>query len=251
MEPLTRLSQMDARWYEAETARFIQPDQYNIANLVLPPGAQSELLRYIGKSQSDLLRDPAQQMQYGYVSRNPFVWIDPLGLCGTSKEEINIYTDPYFSDPNLQNDIYHYDMSEQDAVKLSIGAALDIPQSELENIEIKEDSLTVNVVSAVASLFGQPVDAVTTSGTIHLNTSDTLNADNFYSLDNLGFATHEVHHVQNQWGEEDMSVLDYLTASDPENGEDSWYGNNQYEIEAETIGTHYGVVGTNLAEELM
>lgn len=81
MEPLTGLSQMDARWYEAETARFIQPDQYNMANLMLPPGAQSELLRYIGRSQSDLLRDPAQQMRYGYSGGNPLTWADPLGLC--------------------------------------------------------------------------------------------------------------------------------------------------------------------------
>lgn len=51
---------MDARWYEAEKARFIQPDQYNMANLMLPPGAQSELLQSIGRNQSDLLRDPAQ-----------------------------------------------------------------------------------------------------------------------------------------------------------------------------------------------
>lgn len=79
-EPLTGLALMDARWYDAQKARFLQPDQYNHANLMLPKGAQSELMRYIGRSQSDLLRDPAQQMRYGYVSGNPLRWVDPLGL---------------------------------------------------------------------------------------------------------------------------------------------------------------------------
>lgn len=71
---------MDARWYDARKGRFIQSDQYNHANLILPKGAQSELLRYIGRSQADLLRDPAQQMRYGYVSGNALRWVDPLGL---------------------------------------------------------------------------------------------------------------------------------------------------------------------------
>jgi len=95
MEPLTGLSQMDARWYEAETARFIQPDQYNMANLMLPPGAQSELLRYIGRSQSDLLREPAQQMRYGYTIGNPLRWTDPLGLRNMGQPrvpDLDLYT---------------------------------------------------------------------------------------------------------------------------------------------------------------
>jgi RHS repeat-associated protein len=79
-EPLTGLAQMDARWYDAQKGRFIQADQYNHANLMLPKGAQSELMRFIGRSQSDLLRDPAQQMRYGYVSGNALAWVDPLGL---------------------------------------------------------------------------------------------------------------------------------------------------------------------------
>ncbi|MBU2863264.1 hypothetical protein KO489_05370 [Reinekea forsetii] len=72
---------MDARWYNPKVGRFIQPDQYNHVNLMLPKGAQSELMRYIGRSQSDLLKDPAQQMRYGYVSGNALRWVDPLGLC--------------------------------------------------------------------------------------------------------------------------------------------------------------------------
>ena len=80
-EPLTGLANMDARWYDAQQGRFIQGDQHNHANLMLPAGAQSELMRYIGRSQSDLLRDPAQQMRYGYVSGNALRWVDPVGLC--------------------------------------------------------------------------------------------------------------------------------------------------------------------------
>ncbi|MDN3649177.1 M15 family metallopeptidase [Reinekea marina] len=72
---------MDARWYNPTVGRFIQPDQYNLVNLMLPNGAQSELMRYIGRTQSDLLKDPAQQMRYGYVSGNALRWVDPLGLC--------------------------------------------------------------------------------------------------------------------------------------------------------------------------
>ncbi len=79
-EPLTGLANMDARWYDAQKGRFIQGDQYNHANLMLPAGALSELMRYIGRSQNDLLRDPAQQMRYGYVSGNALAWVDPLGL---------------------------------------------------------------------------------------------------------------------------------------------------------------------------
>ena len=79
-ETLTGLTHMDARWYDPSKGRFIQPDQYNHANLMLPKGAQSELMRYIGRSQGDLLRDPAQQMRYGYVSGNALRWVDPTGL---------------------------------------------------------------------------------------------------------------------------------------------------------------------------
>jgi len=37
-------------------------------------------LRFIGRSQTDLLIDPAQQMRYGYVSGNLLRWVDPLGF---------------------------------------------------------------------------------------------------------------------------------------------------------------------------
>ncbi|MDN3649147.1 RHS repeat-associated core domain-containing protein [Reinekea marina] len=80
-ESISGLNQMDARWYNPKVGRFIQPDQYNHVNLMLPKGAQSELMRYIGRTQSDLLKDPAQQMRYGYVSGNALRWVDPLGLC--------------------------------------------------------------------------------------------------------------------------------------------------------------------------
>ncbi|MDN3649166.1 RHS repeat-associated core domain-containing protein [Reinekea marina] len=79
-ESISGFNHMDARWYNPKVGRFIQPDQYNHANLMLPKGAQSELMRYIGRTQSDLLKDPSQQMRYGYVSGNALRWVDPLGL---------------------------------------------------------------------------------------------------------------------------------------------------------------------------
>ncbi|MDN3649163.1 RHS repeat-associated core domain-containing protein [Reinekea marina] len=82
-ESISGFNHMDARWYNPKVGRFIQSDQYNHANLMLPKGAQSELMRYIGRSQGDLLKDPAQQMRYGYVSGNALRWVDPLGLCDT------------------------------------------------------------------------------------------------------------------------------------------------------------------------
>ncbi|MBU2863263.1 hypothetical protein KO489_05365 [Reinekea forsetii] len=80
-ESISGFNHMDARWYNPTVGRFIQPDQYNHVNLMLPKDAQSELMRYIGRTQSDLLKDPAQQMRYGYVSGNALRWVDPLGLC--------------------------------------------------------------------------------------------------------------------------------------------------------------------------
>ncbi|MDN3649149.1 RHS repeat-associated core domain-containing protein [Reinekea marina] len=82
-ESISGFNHMDARWYNPKVGRFIQPDQYNHVNLMLPKGAQSELMRYIGRTQSDLLKDPSQQMRYGYVSGNALRWVDPLGLCDT------------------------------------------------------------------------------------------------------------------------------------------------------------------------
>jgi len=39
-----------------------------------------ELMRFTGLDTAQLLRDPGQQMGYGYVSGNPVVWNDLLGL---------------------------------------------------------------------------------------------------------------------------------------------------------------------------
>ncbi|MBU2862891.1 RHS repeat-associated core domain-containing protein [Reinekea forsetii] len=87
-ESISGFNHMDARWYNPKVGRFIQPDQYNHVNLMLPKGAQSELMRYIGRTQSDLLKDPSQQMRYGYVSGNALRWVDPLGLCEPKDIEI-------------------------------------------------------------------------------------------------------------------------------------------------------------------
>ncbi|MDN3649165.1 RHS repeat-associated core domain-containing protein [Reinekea marina] len=43
-ESISGLNHMDARWYNPKVERFIQPDQYNHVNLMLPKGAQSNLI---------------------------------------------------------------------------------------------------------------------------------------------------------------------------------------------------------------
>ena len=76
----TGLTQMDARWYNPHTARFLQPDHWNLRNTHLPVEIQHELMQFAGLNTAQLLRDPAQQMAYGYVRGNPLRWVDPMGL---------------------------------------------------------------------------------------------------------------------------------------------------------------------------
>ncbi len=72
---------MDARWYNPHTARFLQPDYWNLRNTHLPAEIQHESMQFSGLNTQQLLRDPAQQMAYGYVRGNPLRWMDPMGLC--------------------------------------------------------------------------------------------------------------------------------------------------------------------------
>ena len=71
---------MDARWYQPKLGRWLQPDYYNFAQLSLLSGARQRLLASTRLNAQGLLRDPGQQMRYGYVSGNPLRWVDPLGL---------------------------------------------------------------------------------------------------------------------------------------------------------------------------
>lgn len=77
----TGLVHLDARWYNPHTSRFVQPDYWNLKNTYLPTKIQHELMRFTGLNTSQLLRDPSQQLAFGYVSGNPLTWVDPWGLC--------------------------------------------------------------------------------------------------------------------------------------------------------------------------
>lgn len=87
---------MDARWYQPKLGRWLQPDYYNFAQLSLPTGARQQLLASTSLNTQGLLRDPAQQMRYGYTVGNFYRWTDPLGLAtyfiGGALDKGDIYT---------------------------------------------------------------------------------------------------------------------------------------------------------------
>ncbi|MBM7036560.1 RHS repeat domain-containing protein [Vibrio ulleungensis] len=58
-EGSTGFVQMDARWYNPHTHRFVQPDYWNLRNTHLPVEIQHELMRFTGLNTSQLLSDPS------------------------------------------------------------------------------------------------------------------------------------------------------------------------------------------------
>ncbi len=76
----TGLVHLDARWYNPHTSRFVQPGYGNLKNTYLPTEIQHELMRFTGLNANQLLRDPSQQLAYGYVSGNPLVCVDLFGV---------------------------------------------------------------------------------------------------------------------------------------------------------------------------
>lgn len=96
-EGATGYTNLDARWYNPYTQRFNQPDYWNFSNTGLPKAVQHELMQFTGLNTALLLRDPAQQMRYGYVRSNPLRYLDPFGLadyvCEIGSWNIPIVTD--------------------------------------------------------------------------------------------------------------------------------------------------------------
>jgi len=80
-EGATGYTNLDARWYNPYTQRFNQPDYWSFNNTGLPLDTRHELMRVTGLSTALLLRDPAQQMRYGYAGGNALNSIDLTGLC--------------------------------------------------------------------------------------------------------------------------------------------------------------------------
>jgi len=83
-EKAAGLVHLDARWYNPYTSRFTQPDLWNFASTGLPKEIQHEVMQFTGLNTNQLLRDPGQQMQFGYVQNSPLSWVDPFGFASTN-----------------------------------------------------------------------------------------------------------------------------------------------------------------------
>jgi len=79
-EGATGLTNLDARWYNPYSQRFVQPDYWSFQNTGLPLEIQHELLRFSRLDTTKLLSDPSQQLAYGYVAGNALAWNDQMGL---------------------------------------------------------------------------------------------------------------------------------------------------------------------------
>jgi len=79
-EKAAGLVHLDARWYNPQTTRFVQPDLWNFASTGLPKEIQHEVMRFVGLNVVLLLKDPSQQSVFGYARANPAISKDLSGL---------------------------------------------------------------------------------------------------------------------------------------------------------------------------
>ncbi|MDH5426412.1 MAG: hypothetical protein OEY29_15605 [Gammaproteobacteria bacterium] len=82
-EQAAGLVHLDARWYNPQTTRFIQPDLWNFASTGLPKEIQHEVMKLSGLNAKLLLQFPSQQNSKTYSSNNPVTVNDLSGFCPT------------------------------------------------------------------------------------------------------------------------------------------------------------------------
>lgn len=121
---LTGLIHMDARWYNPQLGRWLQPDYYSFGQLALPQSARHKLLASTQLNTAGLLRDPSQQMAYGYVAGNPLRWVDPMGLTTWTGTVKNVAVSVGVGGTGSQYELSAVDPETGETVNVTIGSNL-------------------------------------------------------------------------------------------------------------------------------